>query len=156
MAYALSMYFDLPIYVWYLISAVVVIPLVTHGVTLISRIQMITQPIWLFLMVLPFIFIFAKEPDAIRGLMNFAGSSGYDSTFNIYMFGTAIAIGMALIPQVGEQVDFLRFMPEKTQKPFSLAFRSHLRRSGLDFYRHDQNVCRGFIGLPGVERGQVG
>jgi len=123
MAYALNMYFGWPIYVWYLISAVIVIPLVTHGVTLISRIQMITQPIWLFLMVLPFIFIFAKEPDAIRGLMNFAGSSGYDSTFNIYMFGTAIAIGMALIPQVGEQVDFLRFMPEKTQKN---RFRWHL------------------------------
>lgn len=116
MAYALSMYFDLPIYVWYLISAVLIIPLVTHGVTLISRIQMITQPVWLTLMVLPFIFIFAKEPEVVRGLVNFAGSSGYDSTFNIYMFGTAIAIGMALIPQVGEQVDFLRFMPEKTAK----------------------------------------
>lgn len=116
MAYALSMYFDLPIYVWYLISAVIIIPLVTHGVTLISRIQMITQPVWLMLMVLPFIFIFAKEPEVLRGLMAFAGSSGYDSSFNIYMFGTAIAIGMALIPQVGEQVDFLRFMPEKTQK----------------------------------------
>lgn len=116
MAYALSMYFDLPIYVWYLVSAVLIIPLVTHGVTLISRIQMITQPVWLTLMVLPFIFIFAKEPEVVRGLINFAGSSGYDSTFNIYMFGTAIAIGMALIPQVGEQVDFLRFMPEKTAK----------------------------------------
>jgi hypothetical protein len=73
MAYALGLYFELPLYVWYLISAVVIIPLVTHGVTLISRIQMITQPIWLFLMVLPFIFIFIKEPEAIRGLLNFAG-----------------------------------------------------------------------------------
>lgn len=123
MAYALSMYFDLPIYIWYLISAVIIIPLVTHGVTLISRIQMITQPVWLFLMILPFIFIFAKEPEAIRGLMSFAGSSGFDDSFNIYMFGTAIAIGMALIPQVGEQVDFLRFMPEKTQQN---RFRWHL------------------------------
>lgn len=123
MAYALSMYFDLPIYVWYLISAVVIIPLVTHGVTLISRIQMITQPVWLFLMILPFVFIFIKEPEAVRGMMNFAGASGFDGDFNIYMFGTAIAIGMALIPQVGEQVDFLRFMPEKTQNN---RFRWHL------------------------------
>lgn len=123
MAYAFSLYFDLPIHIWYLISAVIIIPLVTHGVTLISRIQMITQPVWLFLMILPFIFIFAKEPEAVRGLMNFPGSSGYDSSFNIYMFGTAIAIGMALIPQVGEQVDFLRFMPEKTPKN---RFRWHL------------------------------
>ncbi|AFJ03014.1 Two-component hybrid sensor and regulator [Methylophaga frappieri] len=123
MAYALSMYFELPIYVWYLISAIVIIPLVTHGVTLISRIQMITQPVWLFLMMLPFVFIFAKEPETVRGLMHFAGSSGYDAGFNIYMFGTAIAIGMALIPQVGEQVDFLRFMPEKNSQN---RFRWHL------------------------------
>ena len=116
MAYALGLYFELPLYVWYLISAAVIIPLVTHGVTLISRIQMITQPIWLFLMVLPFIFIFIKEPEAIRGLLNFAGESGYDNSFNFYMFGTAVGIGMALIPQVGEQVDYLRFMPDKTAK----------------------------------------
>lgn len=116
MAYALRMYFDLPIYIWYLISAVVVIPLVTHGVTLISKFQMITQPLWLFMMALPFIFILMKEPEVITGLMSFAGESGYDSSFNIYMFATAVGIGMALIPQVGEQVDFLRFMPDKTSK----------------------------------------
>ncbi|HDY85754.1 MAG TPA: response regulator [Methylophaga sp.] len=116
MAYALSLYFEIPLYMSYLICAVVVIPLVTHGVTLISRIQMITQPLWLFMMVLPLVFIFYKQPDALSGLMHFAGESGYDNDFNIYMFGTAIAIGMALIPQVGEQVDFLRFMPEKTSQ----------------------------------------
>ncbi len=116
MAYALGMYFDLPLYLWYIISALIIIPLVTHGVTLISRIQMVTQPIWLFLMFLPLMFIFAKEPDVLSGFIHFAGASGYDSDFNIYMFGTAIGIGMALIPQVGEQVDFLRFMPEKTAK----------------------------------------
>lgn len=116
MAYALSMYIDLPLYVWYLISAIIIIPLVTHGVTLISRIQMITQPVWIFLMVLPFVFILMKDPDAVRGVMQFAGASGFDADFNIYMFGMAIAIGMALIPQVGEQVDFLRFMPEKTEE----------------------------------------
>lgn len=114
MAYALGIYFELPMYILYLISAVIVIPLVTYGVTLISKIQMITQPIWLILMVLPFIFILIEEPESIRGLMRFAGESGYDDSFNIYMFATAVGIGMALIPQVGEQVDFLRFMPEKT------------------------------------------
>lgn len=114
MAYALQMYLGLPIYIWYLISAFVVIPVVTHGVTLISKFQMITQPLWLFLMALPFVFIVMKEPEVITGLMSFAGESGYDSSFNIYMFATAVGIGMALIPQVGEQVDFLRFMPEKT------------------------------------------
>ncbi|PCJ31174.1 MAG: hybrid sensor histidine kinase/response regulator [Gammaproteobacteria bacterium] len=116
MAYALGMYFDIPLYICYLLSAIVIIPLVTHGVTLISKIQMITQPLWLLLMALPFACILIKEPQVISGVMSFSGESGYDSSFNIYMFATAVGVGVALIPQVGEQVDFLRFMPEKTAK----------------------------------------
>ncbi len=114
MAYALELYFHMPLYIGYLVCALVIVPLVTHGVTLISRIHMITQPLWLILMALPFVFILFKQPEVMDGLIAFAGKSGYDSGFNLYMFGTAMAIGMALIPQIGEQVDFLRFMPEKT------------------------------------------
>ena len=62
MAYALELYFAMPLYIGYLVSALVVIPLVTHGITLISRIQMITQPIWLLLMFLPFIAIIYRDP----------------------------------------------------------------------------------------------
>jgi len=123
MAYALELYFNMPLYIGYLACALVIVPLVTHGVTLISRIHMITQPLWLTLMALPYIFIIYKQPDVISGLIGFAGESGYDSGFNLYMFGTALAIGMALIPQIGEQVDFLRFMPEKTKEN---RFRWHL------------------------------
>ncbi len=114
MAYALEMYFHLPLYLGYLVSALVVIPLVTHGVTLISRIQMITQPIWLVLMCLPFIFILKNDPGILHRLSHFAGESGTAGHFNLLMFGAATAVGVALIPQIGEQVDFLRFMPEKT------------------------------------------
>lgn len=123
MAYALELYFHLPLYAGYLVSALVIVPLVTHGVTLISRIQMITQPVWLLLLALPFIFIIAKDPGVVDRLMLFAGRSGYDADFNLLMFGSAMAIGMALIPQIGEQVDFLRFMPEKTRQN---RFRWHL------------------------------
>lgn len=123
MAYAISLYFPLPIHICYLISSLVIIPMVTHGVTFISRIQMVTQPLWLAMMFIPIVVILFKEPEAISGLINFAGESGYDLDFNIYMFGSAVAIGMALIPQVGEQVDFLRFMPEKNR---ANSFRWHL------------------------------
>ncbi len=116
MAYAISLYFEIPLYVSYLICAVVVVPMVTHGVTFISRIQMISQPIWLIMTIIPIGFILYKEPNVLANLYMFAGESGYDDSFNVYMFGTALAIGMALLPQVGEQVDFLRFMPEKTKE----------------------------------------
>lgn len=116
MAYALELYFHMPLYIGYLISALIVIPLVTHGVTLISRIQMITQPIWLILMCLPFIAVLHHDPQIISKLLSFAGVSGNSGEFNLLMFGAATAVGVALIPQIGEQVDFLRFMPEKTSQ----------------------------------------
>ena len=47
MAYALELAFDIPPAWGYLICALVVVPLVTHGVTIISRLQLITQPDWL-------------------------------------------------------------------------------------------------------------
>ena len=47
MALALELYFDIPLTVAYLLSSLLVIPLVTHGVTLISRQHLWTQPVWL-------------------------------------------------------------------------------------------------------------
>ncbi|MQA17982.1 hybrid sensor histidine kinase/response regulator [Rugamonas rivuli] len=114
MAYALELYFHLPLYLGYMVSALVVIPLVTHGVTLISRIQMLTQPVWLVLMALPFIAILQKQPELLPQLLHYAGRSGENGHFNVLMFGAATAVGVALITQIGEQVDFLRFMPQKT------------------------------------------
>jgi len=113
MGYALEMYFHIPLYLAYLISALVVIPLVTHGITLISRIQMVTQPLWLVMMMLPLVMVLYKEPHLLSGLLSFEGKAG-TSDFNIYLFGAATAVGVALITQIGEQVDYLRFMPEKT------------------------------------------
>ena len=113
MAYALELYFGLPLYAGYLVSALVVIPLVTHGVTLVSRIQMLTQPVWLLLLALPFVAIAVKRPDLLGQLPRLAGQAGGHG-FDILQFGAATAVGVALITQIGEQVDFLRFMPEKT------------------------------------------
>jgi purine-cytosine permease-like protein len=47
MAYALELALDIPPAWGYLICALVVIPLVTHGVSAISRLQVWTQPLWL-------------------------------------------------------------------------------------------------------------
>ena len=115
MAYALEMYFHIPLYIAYMVSALLVIPLVTHGVTLISRIQMLTQPLWIIMMVLPLAMVLYKEPGLITELLRFKGRVG-TTHFNIYLFGAATAVGVALITQIGEQVDYLRFMPKRTQE----------------------------------------
>jgi len=68
MAYALELAFGIPPAWGYLICALVVVPLVTHGITVISRIQTITQPIWLFLLVLPFVYLLKDNPTALNDL----------------------------------------------------------------------------------------
>ncbi|MEZ0318215.1 MAG: cytosine permease, partial [Methylophilaceae bacterium] len=116
MAYALELAFHMPLYIGYMVSALIVIPLVTHGVTLISRIQMLTQPIWLILLALPFMYVIHQDPAIVGRLIDYGGKSGQGGEFNFLMFGAATAVGVALITQIGEQVDYLRFMPEKTKE----------------------------------------
>ncbi|HEV7912867.1 MAG TPA: ATP-binding protein [Albitalea sp.] len=116
MAYALELAFDIPPAWGYLICALVVIPLVTHGVTVISRLQVWTQPLWVVLLVVPYVFVFQKNPGVLHELTGYAGAAGTGGQFNVAMFGAAMTVGIALITQMGEQVDYLRFMPERTAK----------------------------------------
>ena len=62
MATALDLFFGVPLFVGYLASSLIIIPIVVHGFTFISRFQIWTQPLWIFLHILPFAFIIAKQP----------------------------------------------------------------------------------------------
>jgi len=115
MAYALELAFDIPPAWGYLICALVVIPLVTHGISVISRVQTLTQPIWLIMLITPYLFVLWQEPDIITSLTDYTGHAGATG-FDIQLFGAAMAVGLAMITQMGEQVDYLRFMPERTQQ----------------------------------------
>jgi signal transduction histidine kinase/CheY-like chemotaxis protein/purine-cytosine permease-like protein len=114
MAYALDLAFDIPPAWGYLLCALVVIPLVTHGVTAISQLQMWTQPLWLVLLVAPYVYVFQAHPGLIGELRAYAGEDGRGGAFDPLLFGGALTVGVALITQMGEQVDYLRFMPART------------------------------------------
>ncbi|MFA9441910.1 ATP-binding protein [Uliginosibacterium sp. sgz301328] len=114
MAYALELAFDIPPWIGYALCALVVIPLVTHGVTAISRLQTLTQPVWLVLLALPYLFVLWQNPGVIADLTRYAGIKGNGGQFDAYLFGAALTVGIAMITQMGEQVDYLRFMPERT------------------------------------------
>ena len=111
MAYALELAFDIPPAWGYLGCALAVIPLVVHGVTAIGRLQVWTQPLWLALLVLPYGFVFHANPHALAGLWRYAGEDGGGGAFDLLKFGGATTVGIALITQMGEQADYLRFMP---------------------------------------------
>ena len=111
MAYALDLVFGIPPAWGYLLCALVVIPLVTHGVTTISRLQIWTQPLWLVMLVTPYVVVLNEQPQLLQGFMKHAGLDG-SAGFSWLGFGTAVTVGSALILQMGEQADYLRFMPE--------------------------------------------
>ena len=112
LATALELCFGLPLPLGYLFSAVVIIPLVTHGITLISRFQLWTQPFWILLHILPFAAIAIKSPESFVGWTNFTGAHGDPGGhLDLLLFGTAASVVFSLVAQIGEQVDFLRFLP---------------------------------------------
>ena len=94
----------------YILCAAAIVPLVTHGITFISRFQLWTQPVWLLLHVLPFAAIAWRAPDAFPAWLAFRGASG--GGFALLPFGAAASVVFALIAQIGEQADFLRFLPQ--------------------------------------------
>ena len=114
MAMALELLFHIPLAWGYLLSSIAIIPLVTHGITVISRFQLWSQPLWIILQLIPFVFIIYTDASAVENWTSFSGNMQNTTTqqgTTILFFGAASAVVFSLIAQIGEQVDFLRFLP---------------------------------------------
>ncbi|MBQ1782126.1 MAG: response regulator [Gammaproteobacteria bacterium] len=116
MAMALELIIGLPLAWGYLISSLVVIPLVTFGITLISRFQLWSQPLWLLLQLLPFGYILYANASAVSDWASYAGAERGNEGLSLLAIGSASAVLFSLIAQIGEQVDLLRFMPPPEQQ----------------------------------------
>lgn len=116
MSLAIELYFHIPIALAHVVSALIVIPLVAFGITTISRMQLWTQPLWLILLFLPYAAVYRQEPEALMTLQAYAGIAVNGQGFDWLLFGSATTIAFSMVAQIGEQVDFLRFMPELTPK----------------------------------------
>ncbi len=96
----------------HIISSLIVIPIAAYGIRLISRLQVTTQPIWLILQFAPLVYIALRGHGDLVEWTNYAGARGNpDGSINILLFGMAASMLMSLLPQIGEQVDYLRFLP---------------------------------------------
>lgn len=116
MSQALNVYFGMPLPIAYLVASLIIIPLVIYGMTFLTKLQVWTQPVWLLLLVLPLIVILSRDPHAFVQWTHFAGASKSGAGFDPLLFGAAAGVTLSLIAQIGEQVDYLRFMPDKTPK----------------------------------------
>jgi len=116
---ALQLLLGIPLSIAHLLSALVVIPIAIYGVSLISRVQMATQPVWISLQFLPIIYIAFKHPATIADWTHYGGGSGQGTSINLPMLGGAASILLSLLPQIGEQVDYLRFLPAAQRRQSS-------------------------------------
>jgi purine-cytosine permease-like protein len=116
MAQALQLALGIPLPIGYLVSSLLIIPLVLFGMTALSKLQVWTQPIWLVLMFAPFVAIAILDPAKYAEWTHFAGHSPTGASFSLIGMGLGAGVALSLIAQIGEQVDYLRFMPEKTAR----------------------------------------
>jgi len=114
MAQALELGLHIPLAVGYLICSLIILPLVFYGMTALSKMQVWTQPVWLVLMVAPFVSIAIQDPGKFSQFTHFAGNSPTGSSLSLLGVGAGAGVALSLIAQIGEQVDYLRFMPDKT------------------------------------------
>ncbi|WP_241651775.1 purine-cytosine permease family protein [Pseudoalteromonas phenolica] len=112
MSMALHSLMGVPVHIAYLFSAIVILPLVMHGISYISSFQAWTQPLWILLQIFPFYFLLTHADSNFTEWVNFTGSAGDGgANFNLLLFGSASAVLLSLVAQIGEQVDILRFLP---------------------------------------------
>ncbi|MGX1366497.1 purine-cytosine permease-like protein [Streptomyces canus] len=114
MAQGLKLGLGLPLWLGYLVSTLMVIPLVIYGMKALSRLQVWTTPIWLLLMVGPLVYLVATAPDTVDRFLSYAGTDG-DGGVNTASVLLGAGVCLSLIAQIGEQIDYLRFMPPKTE-----------------------------------------
>ncbi|MCA0899564.1 hybrid sensor histidine kinase/response regulator [Microbulbifer agarilyticus] len=114
---ALHALLGIPPAIGYILCAVAVIPIVTHGIQTISKFQIGTQPVWLFLQCLALAIAAWFELSRVEDWTRYAPQHNpQGAEFNWMLFGAAGAVFFAMVAQIGEQVDYLRFMPEKTRE----------------------------------------
>ncbi|MGD9430420.1 cytosine permease [Arthrobacter russicus] len=114
MAQGLEVGLGIPRWLGYLITTVVVIPLVIFGMRALSKMQAWTTPFWLVLMVVPLAYLVISQPQTVQNFFDYAGADGSGSELSLASAMLAAGVCLSLIAQIAEQIDYLRFMPPRT------------------------------------------
>ena len=116
LASALKAVFGIPLAAGYFLCSVAVIPIVTHGISAISRFQLGTQTLWVILQCAALAAVIYFDYQHITGWSQFTPNHlPQGNKFDLLLFGAAASVFFAMVAQIGEQVDYLRFMPTKTR-----------------------------------------
>jgi purine-cytosine permease-like protein len=113
MAQGLKLGLHIPLALGYAVSTLIIFPLVIYGMKVLSTLQVWTTPLWLLLMVLPFVYLVVSHPDSVSSFFDYQGEEGKGAT-DVGSMLLAAGVCLSLIAQIAEQIDYLRFMPPKT------------------------------------------
>jgi purine-cytosine permease-like protein len=79
----------------------------------LAKLQVWTTPLWLLLMVVPVGYLLVSHPGSIDSFFAYTGASG-DGGPNLASVMLAAGVCLSLMAQIAEQIDYLRFMPPRT------------------------------------------
>ncbi len=113
MAQGLQLGLGIPLWIGYAASTIIIFPLVMYGMSLLSKLQLWTTPLWLLLMVAPFAYLLISHPDSVATFFAYQGQNG-QGALSLGSVFLAAGVCLSLIAQIAEQIDYLRFMPPKT------------------------------------------
>jgi purine-cytosine permease-like protein len=113
MAQGLKLGLGIPLWLGYAASTLIIFLLVIYGMKVLSTLQVWTTPLWLVLMVAPFVYLVVTHPDSVGAFFAYQGEVGKGG-FNIGYTLLAAGVCLSLIAQIAEQIDYLRFMPPRT------------------------------------------
>lgn len=114
MAVALRAMTGMSMSIAYLICSLAVIPIAFYGMSVISKFQVWTQGFWIVLQVAPIVYIIWSGPEALALWSEFTGQLGaVEGGVSLLYFGFAFSTLLSLLPQIGEQADYLRFLPSR-------------------------------------------
>ncbi len=113
MAQGLKLGLHIPLWAGYACSTLVIFPLVIYGMKVLSQLQLWTTPLWLILMVAPFVYLVISHPESVGEFFGYTGKYGRRG-FDLGDSLLAAGVCLSLIAQIAEQIDYLRFMPPRT------------------------------------------
>src|ERR1700759_2521041 len=76
MAQGLQLGLGIPLWIGYAASTIIIFPLVMYGMSLLSKLQLWTTPLWLLLMVAPFAYLLISHPDSVATFFAYQGQNG--------------------------------------------------------------------------------
>src|SRR6201991_655346 len=77
MAQGLKLGLHIPLWIGYACSTLIIFPLVIYGMKVLSQLQLWTTPLWLVLMVAPFVYLVNSHPESVGEFFAYTGKDGH-------------------------------------------------------------------------------